>query len=257
MDSSNQRLRQIGQAFQRLVLPPSCLLCQASCDSEPSVPLCVNCLTQVACHDVTRCRRCSARIPDVPFDSMLLDNCRHCRNLGLPFESSFCIANYSGPMQLLVRHMKSRGHEGSAFLMGCWLGHLWMEDCGGTPDVPQIIVPMPAHWTRRFARGCNIAELIIGGLLRVLPEPRPVSRALKSTRPTRKQGTLTTRQRFENVKNCFSVSRPAEITGKSIALVDDVMTSGATAIQASQTLLRAGAASVSYLFLARGIGATL
>ncbi len=257
MDSATQRLRQIGRAIQRLVLPPSCLLCQGSCETQPASPLCDECLKQVACRDVTRCRRCSARFPELRFDTPLLDDCRHCRHLGLPFATSYCIGNYQGPIQALVRHMKTRGRDGTACQMGCWLGHLWVEDAGESLEVPQLIVPVPTHWTRRLSRGCNLAELICTGLIQSLPEPRPVCRALKSVRPTQKQGTLTSRQRFENVRNCFAVPRPSEIAGKSIALVDDVMTSGATAIQASRTLLRAGASSVSYLFLARGIGATL
>ena len=73
-------------------------------------------------------------------------------------------------------------------------------------------------------------------------------------RRTQKQGLLSTRERFFNVKGCFRVAIPKKIAGKHILLVDDVMTSCATATQAAHQLLQAGANTLSLAIVARGVG---
>ena len=147
--------------------------------------------------------------------------------------------------------MKSRGGESLALAGGNWLGECRAErlrewNC-------DLIVPMPMHWRRRLTRGLNPPELIaerVASSLR-LPVAR---RLLRLRRKPRKQGTLTTLQRFRNVRDVFRVSTTYALNGVRLLLLDDVMTTGATANEAARTLLRHGAERVDVAVIARGIG---
>jgi ComF family protein len=108
------------------------------------------------------------------------------------------------------------------------------------------IVPVPLHWIRRWKRGFNQSEL----LARVLARRAglPLLKALRRSRPTKVQAGLSNHARRQNVLKAFR-ARPVE--GKRILLIDDVMTTGATATACAQALKRAGAARVALLTVAR------
>jgi ComF family protein len=113
------------------------------------------------------------------------------------------------------------------------------------PD--SLLVPVPLHPRRLRRRGYNQAALLAaqaqGG-----PLP-PASRALRRLRPTRSQAGLDRHQRLENLRGAFAAT--SAVRGRSVLLVDDVMTTGATARACSEALLEAGAAEVRVLVLAR------
>jgi ComF family protein len=147
--------------------------------------------------------------------------------------------------------MKSPGSEPVSFTLGRKLGK-WLKS---QPDLPcyDRIVSTPKHWWKRFSRHHNSAEFLaeqIGSVLRV-----PVDhRLLIRTRATAKQGTLMKQARKENVLGAFAVRSPHRVRGRAILLVDDIVTSGATAGEMAKVLLKSGAARVDVACLARGIG---
>jgi ComF family protein len=114
---------------------------------------------------------------------------------------------------------------------------------------PEVIVPVPLHWRRRWHRGYNQAEAVARELARALNCPlRPGW--LVRTRPTNLQPTLTPSARWENVRGAFRARSPDSIRGVRILLVDDVLTTGATADAAAAALLQAKAAQVTVAILA-------
>ncbi|MGA2183693.1 MAG: ComF family protein [Bryobacteraceae bacterium] len=112
-----------------------------------------------------------------------------------------------------------------------------------------VVVPMPLHWMRRWTRGFNQSELLAREIARRASVPvRNLVRRAKATTP---QAGLTNAKRRANVSGAFRVRRPERVRGLRILLVDDVMTTGATASACARTLKQAGAARVTLLTVAR------
>jgi ComF family protein len=126
-------------------------------------------------------------------------------------------------------------------------------------EAPQemLVVPVPLHPSKHAQRGFNQARSLAAHALESLRKTHPAwrltlaSSTLMRLRPTESQAGLTFRQRRLNVRGAFSVSDPAAVTAKHILLIDDILTTGATARAAAQALARAGAASVWVATLAR------
>jgi ComF family protein len=115
---------------------------------------------------------------------------------------------------------------------------------------PDLLVAMPMHSARQAQRGYNQAFELARPLARALNIPLPRN-ALQRSRATQPQQGLTARERQQNLRDAFRCNDPAEIAGRDIALIDDVMTTGTSAAEATRTLLRAGAASVHIWCAAR------
>ncbi len=127
----------------------------------------------------------------------------------------------------------------------------------GQGPVDMLVIPIPLHRAKHAARGFNQARLLareaLGYLRRSHPEWRLTlaGSTLMRLRATRSQAGLTPRERRMNVRGAFSVSDPSRVRMQHVLLVDDILTTGATARAAAQTLLDAGAASVCVATLAR------
>lgn len=107
-----------------------------------------------------------------------------------------------------------------------------------------IAVPVPIHWTRRYHRGFNQAEL----LCERFPDRFLQRKMLKRIRATRPQVGLTGEERSKNILNAFWAS--PSVAGKRVLLIDDVLTTGHTARECAKTLLAAGATEIRGLFFA-------
>lgn len=120
-----------------------------------------------------------------------------------------------------------------------------------------LVVPVPLHRSKRARRGFNQARSLAREALAALRATHPQWRltlapsTLMRLRATESQAGLTPRQRRLNVRGAFSVSDPAAIAGRHVLLVDDILTTGATARACGLACLRAGAASVWVATLAR------
>ncbi|MDB1135289.1 ComF family protein [Candidatus Anaplasma sp. TIGMIC] len=115
-----------------------------------------------------------------------------------------------------------------------------------------MLVPVPIHRPRLLNRKFNQAALLALELSKLCGVPTEMF-ILKKYRSTPPQGKLSAAMRSQNVQNSFSVSNPAMVVGRSILLVDDVATTGATLQSCAQTLILAGATEVQALTLARSL----
>ena len=126
-------------------------------------------------------------------------------------------------------------------------------------DAPSemLVVPIPLHRSKHGERGFNQARSLAESALYFLRKSHPewcltlASSTLMRHRATESQAGLTPRQRRINIRGAFTVSDPATVHSKHILVIDDILTTGATARAASQALIRAGAASVWVATLAR------
>jgi ComF family protein len=115
---------------------------------------------------------------------------------------------------------------------------------------PSCVIPIPMHWSRRLWRGINSPEVMAGVLARKMSIPLR-SQSLRRAKMTRKQADLTSWQRKRNLRRAFQIRNSANLAGARILLVDDIMTTGATANEAAKTLRRAGAEFIAVTVLAR------
>jgi len=111
------------------------------------------------------------------------------------------------------------------------------------------VTPVPLHWRRRWQRGFNQADLLARRVAAHTGIPR--MRLLRRLRSTASQASLSNTSRRRNVSAAFACRLPDRAAGRQILLIDDVMTTGATAAACALTLKRAGAARVALLTLAR------
>jgi len=112
-----------------------------------------------------------------------------------------------------------------------------------------VIVPMPLHWFKKWQRGFNQSDLLAREISKKWGVPvRTVVRRQKATRP---QAGLTSSKRRANMSGAFKIPRGRSLAGIRVLLVDDVVTTGATASACARVLKRAGAAHVALLALAR------
>ena len=112
-----------------------------------------------------------------------------------------------------------------------------------------LIVPMPLHWRKRWRRGFNQAALLAREIGR--RTHTPVRHALRRVKDTAAQAGLTNAKRRQNVSGAFRARRNSVLAGQRVLLIDDVLTTGATAASCARALHLAGAREVTLLTLAR------
>jgi ComF family protein len=117
-----------------------------------------------------------------------------------------------------------------------------------------LLVPVPLHWTRLFTRRFNQSALLAQAI-RAAGGPLVAADRLVRRRRTPSQGTMGPLARTRNVRGAFALRSGRSVRGKRVVLIDDVLTTGATAEECARVLRRAGAASVGVLVLARAVRA--
>jgi len=170
--------------------------------------------------------------------------CALCR-LGVSgYDAVYTYGSYEGALRTLIHLFKYGGVRPLA-------GHFGKLLAVALPREERfdLIVPMPLHWRRRWQRGYNQAALLAREISRRWNAPvRNVVRRRRSTRP---QAGLTNAKRRANVAGAFRITRGVRLDGMRVLLVDDVLTTGATASACARVLKRAGARQVTVLAVAR------
>jgi ComF family protein len=174
-----------------------------------------------------------------------------CEGESLKFDRVVSLGTYRGKLREAVLRMKL----GRGELLSAVMGRLFWLRRGA--DVialaPDAVVPVPMFWTRRLARGTNSPDVLAERVARRLGAPL-VARAVVRSRSTAPQSSLKPRQRRGNVRGAFRLRAGYALHGLHVLLVDDILTTGATASEIAGLLKRAGASLVTVAVLARGIG---
>ncbi len=240
-------LSSLSEALNALVFPWSCALCEME---GVSGPLCKTCredlLARSAAAKESVCPRCALKVG--PFAD-LRGGCAVCRDRALGFDAALALGTYDGELRELCLRLK---HERNAWLAPC-LSELLVE---ARRDAfrelcldDALVVPVPLHWWRYWRRGYNQAEALAEGIAKQLK--LPIRRSLKRVVGTRRLAGLSRSARGEVIRDVFRARAHSRMMGRTVLLVDDVLTTGATCSAAARALKKAGAARVVVTVLAR------
>ena len=180
--------------------------------------------------------------------------CRECESAPPEFERAVSYATYGGELRTLLRLLKFGHIPAVAKLLGGRLAEtiLKLEDSAG-PELLVVAVPLFKRSQKR--RGFNQSVLLARAALKRLRKMRPgwklveAHEVLKRRRTTASSFELSRRGRRRNLAGAFAVT--GDVQGREILLIDDIMTTGATARECARVLRRAGAAKVWVATLAR------
>ncbi len=226
-----------------LIYPPSCIACAAATGEAQA--LCPECWRGMGFIERPYCERLGT-----PFDVDLGGPLISPAAMADPpvFERARAVCRYDETARELVQRLKYGDRADLALSMGRMMAHAGSELLAEA----DMIVPVPLHrfrlWTRRFNQAALLAQAITRH--QGVPLALNVLARVKRTKP---QVGLTKAQRGENLQGAFKVppSVKPQLEGKHIVLVDDVLTTGATANASARALLRAGASQVDLLTFAR------
>jgi ComF family protein len=173
-----------------------------------------------------------------------------------PFVRAVSYGVYQGRMREAVHALKYDRLTAASTGLGRMLAEAIAQLAGEAPK-EMLVIPVPLHRSKYAQRGFNQSRSLAVAALGFLRRSHPqwqltlASGSLMRQRATETQAGLTPRQRRLNVRGAFVVSDPARVMAQHVLVVDDILTTGATARAAAQALVTAGAASVRVATLAR------
>ncbi|MBU0493967.1 MAG: ComF family protein [Chloroflexi bacterium] len=234
--------RHISSVVLDLLYPPRCV----GCDTRGQW-FCEGCVQQLTRPQPPMCELCGNPLPTAarPASPRL---CARCQAHRPGFNGLHFVAYFEGPLRQAVHRLKYQG---------CWaaarpLGQLMAATCQENAVSGDLLIPVPLHARRQRERGYNQAALLAQAVGQLTGMP-VYPAALVRQRATQSQVQLNAQERQGNVRGAFSVApaAPAQLSGRTVVLVDDVCTTGATLDACATVLRQAGATSVWALTLGR------
>ena len=228
-----------------LVYPPYCLLCRKQNPPHSLKEiLCPQCQNSIQFNRPPFCLKCSRHLDDHD----LSPRCANCSQTELHFDFAWGACLYKDPLRDFIHQFKY--HEKTLFrnlftrLMTTFIHSYHL-------DIQQFdaILPIPLSSTRHRERGFNQSQLLAQGISEQFSIPMSLDH-LQKVRHTKHQTQLSQKERWTNVNGAFRIKHSREFLDKNILLVDDLLTTGATASEAALILKKAGANRVGILTLA-------
>ena len=227
----------VKRVFARLtgiLLPQQCVLCNAA---SPAGAICADCQVDLPVFDTPQCPQCALPTPQGTL-------CGQCIQAPPAFDHSIAAWRYDWPVDRLIPAFK---YGGQLHLTAPLAEALWHQ--ASSAPRPDCLLPMPLHPTRQQERGFNQSRELAKRLraqsgIALLP-----GATVARTRLTPPQASLPHDERHRAIRGAFRVD--GAVGGKHIALVDDVMTTGASLNELSKALKAAGAARVDCWVVAR------
>jgi ComF family protein len=218
------------------LFPNYCCLCQWRCPG--ALPLCAACRSELPANPQACCR-CA-----LPLASASASLCAACLQSPPAFDRVIAPWLYGEYVAHLLQRWKFHGDRRLTPL----LADLWLQQVSDAPEVDAVL-PVPLHWLRHWRRGYNQAELLALALQQQWPQLTLNTSLLRRHKFTRAQSGMNADERSRNLRAAFTASDAC--ANLRLAVVDDVLTTGATANEAAKTLKHAGAAHVEIWCLAR------
>jgi ComF family protein len=247
--------RAAADSLFTLLFPASCRICEQPIEAITAVPVCPDCLqaprpyagiecawcgrflaTEAGLHGTLRCGVCRRAATE-----------RGARRELFAFEQARSFGSYEGTLRALVQRFKYDGYRPLAKPLGRLLLNATERLAEQTFD---LVVPVPLHRKRQRQRGFNQAELLAVEVARARKIPLGVKDCVR-VRDTPPQAGLRAAERRKNVAGAFDVPQPERVRGRRVLLIDDVLTTGATAGACAEALREGGAKGVWVATLAR------
>ncbi|MBR4931454.1 MAG: ComF family protein [Alphaproteobacteria bacterium] len=239
-----QILKQTTQTICDFVFPPQCPYCEKTITREEM--LCTECFKKIPFITGPKCYRCGCPLPFAESEEKLL--CPKCLTSRSVYDLSRSVFEYDSFSRNAILKLKYADRTD--------LRHFFVEYmCRAGIDLfdkADIVLPVPLYWTRRLKRKYNqsaiLAELIAKKMsLTYSPH------ILHRKRATKAQAGQTKQERLKNVHSAFSIRNADKIKGKHVLLIDDVLTTGATANACAKILKENGAKAVYVLTIAQAV----
>lgn len=238
-------LARLTEEIAALLFPPRCQVCGEMDDDL----MCETCRDGIEFITAPYCGCCGVPLPPTGHAPERCAECRQSRT----FRGARAVGLHVGSLREAILRYKFDGRRRLARPLAEMLGGVFEAEQveGLSLSAAAALVPVPLYPARRAWRGFDQAELLCRHLseLTALPTWPDVLARILDTRP---QVELSGRQRRENVRGAFEARKTYRLKGKSLILVDDVFTTGATLSECARVLRRAGATEVYALTISRG-----
>ncbi len=235
----------LARLVELLVFPSFCRLCRAPLEDAGERVVCAACLSKLEPRRGPQCPRCG-RFFESPAEDHL---CGRCLEAAPAFSLHRSCGVYGGALKEVILLFKYRACAPlSRPLAGYAAARL--ADEPGLWAGAELLVPVPLHPSKRRERGFNQARLLARDLA-AIKGLGVLDGALVKTRNAPAQAGLRAAERERNVRGVYAVKGPGDVVGRTLVLVDDVTTTGATIRECASVLVDAGAAEVRALTLAQ------
>lgn len=271
---------QAAASLFAVLFPSDCRICGLPLVQISRLPVCQDCLDAMRPIGDGVCSVCGERLfsphalsatlrsDDLNSDELGKDDlgedhsgprCGLCRRIEPVFVRAVAYGSYEGGLRELIHLLKYSGVRPAANVLGRMLADAIAELALESQADVSLVVPVPLYRTRLREREFNHAELIARIAIKLSRESAHLQlcpSVLERKRETQSQTGLTRHQRRENVRGAFGVSPPEAVKGRTVLLVDDVYTTGATVSECARVLRRAGATKVWVATVARTLKAS-
>lgn len=241
--------RKFLDSLADIIYPKTCLVCKTNLKNKPTVDdiVCTDCWMKTKRNLPPFCFRCGRHLDR---NNLTKNICPSCIRKPLYFDRAFSPYIYEGVIKELIHAFKYKGKDYLARTLSKAMIE-FIKEYTIPLDFIDLIVPMPLHNARLRERDFNQAKILSDYIA------KEFNKTISDTILVRKRNTVTQTdlepaERLKNVKDCFSVNYKVNLNlkEKNILLIDDVLTTGATASEAALTLKSAGANTVFVLTLA-------
>ena len=246
LKSASPILQNFVQSFVDLIYPAYCQVCR---NPLPRIAMdsmvCLSCWEKISLNRPPFCHGCGRQMGRRDRNKNM---CQRCVQQPRVFDRAYSACVYDGTIKILIHEFKYNDKQ----YLGKPLARLLTDFIKGY-DLPlwliDYLVPVPLHSAKLREREFNQALILCKEVAAAVGKP-VLDNNLFRYRATATQATLEPHQRFLNVHGCFAVTEKESVAGRNLLLIDDVLTTGATASQAAAALKDAGANIVFVLTLA-------
>ncbi|MCG2711452.1 MAG: ComF family protein [Candidatus Omnitrophica bacterium] len=240
------KLKLFWASFIDIIYPRYCLICSKSIDDSSYEGACKACLEKIDVNAAPFCKKCGASLKSST--AMANDSCAECRHKQYYFDRALSVCEYAGIARKCIQLFKYKrklkiGRNLSKIMLAFLKKHF-------TLDSIDLIMAVPLHRSKLKERGFNQAEILAEFIRLNLDIPASFDN-LKRVRKTLSQYQLPLGKRQKNMRDAFGCADKVFFKNKSILIVDDIFTTGATLNECSRVLKNAGAKKVYTLTIAR------